>query len=399
MEFGWQSQHLQPGYYWGIKEGKDIPMLVAYGPEGQPVVAEEVRLAQLKDWSQRDMLYCPNCRGVVHVRGGPEKRTQIHFAHQKGECSWGTESETIRHLRGKIVLAEWLQKQFPQATISLEKRLPEPNRIADIFVTYAGGPQWAIEFQCAPLDVAEWQTRHAAYLKANIRDTWIIGSNRREKKETFIEAVIASASEVMFIDPLLTSPLVWIRWAITRDTIREWQIAKGWTPSLEGWVGRSRSKYGATLSGLLQDVTLGVDGHLIHPNRSELETRMSLLRKMRKAQAIDEVALNAYLKPIVGREALNVVLFPILHAYLLDPDLFSRYNYGRGFGDDFLSETDRRRVEQARIWLERLAQQGFSACRLEKLAQEIPHVGPYMAFANYVEMLAFLSRGATNKQG
>jgi hypothetical protein len=374
-------------------------MLVAYGPEGQPVVAEEMHLAQLKDLSQRNLLYCPNCRGIVHVRGGPEKRTQIHFAHLRGECSWSTESETLRHLRGKIVLAEWLQKQLPDANLSLEKRLPEPNRIADILVTYADGRQWAIEFQCAPLDIDEWNLRHTAYLKADIRDIWIIGSNRREKQEAFIEAIIASASEVMFIDPLLTPPLIWIRWAITRDTMREWQVVKGWTPSLEGWVGRSRSKYGATLSGLLQDVSLGVDGRLIHPNCSELEARISLLREMRSAHAIDEASLNAYLTPIVGGEGLNVVLFPMLHAYLLDPDLFTHYNYGRGSGDYCISDTDRRRVQQARIWLEKLAQRGFSANWLEKLAQEIPHVGPYTAFANYIEMLAFLFRGATNKQG
>ncbi|HEY6285375.1 MAG TPA: competence protein CoiA family protein, partial [Ktedonobacteraceae bacterium] len=153
-------------------------MLVAYGPEGQPVIAEGIYLAQLKNWSQRDLLYCPNCRGIVHVRGGPEKRTQIHFAHQKGECPWSTEAETVRHVRGKIVLAEWLQKQFPQASISLEKRLPEPNRIADIFVTYADGRQWAFEFQCAPLHIDEWHLRHTAYLQASIQDTWIIGSNR-----------------------------------------------------------------------------------------------------------------------------------------------------------------------------------------------------------------------------
>jgi len=374
-------------------------MLVAYGPEGQPVVAEGLHLAQLKDWSQRDLLYCPNCRGIVHVRGGPEKRTQIHFAHQKGECSWSTESETIRHLRGKIVLAEWLQKQFPQASVSLEKRLPEPNRIADIFVMYADGRQWAIEFQCAPLDIDEWHLRHAAYIKADIRDTWIIGSNRLEKQEAFIDAIIASTSEVMFIDPLLTPPPAWIRWAITRETMREWQVVKGWTPSLEGWVGRSRSKYGATLSGLLQDVSLRGDGRLIHPNRSELEAQISLLREMRTAQVIDEASLHAYLKPIVGGEALNVVLFPMLHAYMLDPDLFTRYNYGRGSGDYFVSDRDRRRLQQAHIWLERLAQRGFSANWFEKLAQEIPLVGPYTAFANYVEMLAFLSRGATNEQG
>ena len=60
---------------------------------------------------------------------------------------------------------------------------------------------------------------------------------------------------------------------------------------------------------------------------------------------------------------------------------------------------DRRRVQQARIWLEKLAQRGFSANWLEKLAQEIPHVGPYTAFANYIEILAFLFRGATNEQG
>src|SRR5207248_266024 len=165
-----------------------------------------------------------------------------------------------------------------------------------------------------------------------------------------------------------------------------------------GWFGRSRSKYGATLSGLLQDVSLREDGQFIHPNRSELEARISLLREMRSAQAIDEASLNAYLKPIVGAETLNVVLFPMLHAYLRDPDLFIRYNYGRGSGDHFVSDTHRRRVQQACIWLERLAKRGFSAYWLENLAKEIPLVGPYTAFANYVEMLVALSRGATNEQ-
>src|SRR5215471_19150568 len=138
-------------------------MLVAYGPDGRPVVAGETPLEQLQNWSQEHVLYCPNCRGMLHVRGGPEKRTQLHFAHQKGECAWSTESETMRHMRGKMVLAEWLRRQFPQARISLEERLPEPNRIADIFVAHADGQRWAIEFQCATLDVDAWQLRHAAY--------------------------------------------------------------------------------------------------------------------------------------------------------------------------------------------------------------------------------------------
>ena len=368
---------------------RGTPMLVAYGPEGQPIVAKDVYLMQLKDLSRRNLLVCPNCRGIVHVRGGSEKRIQIHFAHQKGECSWSTETETIRHLQGKVVLSEWLQKQFPSTRITLEKRLPEPNRIADIFVTFEDGRQWAIEFQCASLDVEEWHRRHKAYREAGIRDTWIIGSNRREKQESFIEAIIVSASEVMFVDPLLTPPIIWIRWAISRDTMLERQFVKCWTPSVEGWVGRSRWKYGVTLRGILGDVSLKADGCLNHPNRSTFEKQISLLREMRRAQDIDKAFLKEYLEPIVGGEALDVILFPMLRAYLLDPDLLTRYNYGRGSGDYFVSEADRRRLEQARNWLERLAQREFSAQWLEKLAQAIPPVGPYAAFANYMEMLVF----------
>ena len=97
-------------------------MLVAYGPAGQPVIAGETSLEELQRWSQERALYCPNCRGIVHVRGGPDKRTQLHFAHQKGECAWSTEAESVRHARGKMVLARWLREQFPRAIVTLEER-------------------------------------------------------------------------------------------------------------------------------------------------------------------------------------------------------------------------------------------------------------------------------------
>lgn len=373
-------------------------MLVAYGPGGRAVVAEEVPLECLQRWSQERVLYCPNCRGLVHVRGGPGKGIQLHFAHRKGECPWSTESETVRHMRGKMMLVEWLRKQFPQASVSLEERLPEPNRIADIFIAHANGQRWAIEFQCAPLDIEEWQLRHTAYRKAGIQDTWIIGNNRREKQEGFIAAILTSAREVMFLDPLVTPPRVWLRWAVTRETVQEWQAGTGWTPTLEGWIGRSRGRYSATLSGQLQDMRLGVDGSLRHPDRSALEVRIALQRTMREAQSIDEASLHAYLCPIVGEEALHVILFPILRAYLRDPDLLRRYNYGRGYGDQSVSDADKRRVQQARTWLEGLSQQGFPLSSLESLAKEIPLVGPYAAFANFVEMLVFISRTETGKQ-
>ena len=370
-----------------IGRERDCVMLVAYGPGGHPVVAEETPLEQLQQWSRERALRCPNCRGVVHLRGGPGKRAQLHFAHQKGECAWSTEAESIRHMRGKVVLAQWLSEQFPQATITLEERLPEPNRIADIFVVHADGQPWAIEFQCAALELDEWQRRHAAYRNAHIIDIWIIGDNRREKQEAFIDAIFAAAHVVMFLDPLVKPARIWLRWPVTGDTVREWQRSgnTAQAPLLEGWVGHLG--YGALLIGRLYEVRLGERGKLVHPALAALEARTELLRLMSASSSVDEVTLAAYLRHSLDEEAIRVVLLPLVRAYLRDPDLLQRYNYGRGRSGQLPGEADQRRMRQAQMWFARLAQQGFHAARVRELAQEIPFVGPYAAFARYVEML------------
>lgn len=364
-------------------------MLVAYGPDGRPVIAEETSLEQLQIWSRSRALQCPNCRGIVHVRGGPEKRTQLHFAHQRGECVWSTEAESLRHARGKMVLAAWLREQFPHALVTLEKRLPEPNRIADIFVSHPGSERWAVEFQCAPLDVEEWRHRHLAYRRASILDIWIIGNNRREKQEAFQEAIIASAQEVMFLDPLVTPPRTWLRWPVSRESVEYWQHETAQLPVLDGWVGRLG--YGASLPAQLHNVRLERNGRLIHPGRSALETRAQLLHDMKAASSVDETLLLAYLQQKVGEEAVQSVLLPLVRAYLRDPELLRRYNYGRGQLAQPLTEEDKLRVQRARQWLLSLAQKGFITTQLRELAQEIPFVGPYAALVSYLEMLIALA--------
>jgi hypothetical protein len=376
-------------------------MLVAYGPEGRPVVAEEVPLAQLQHWSREHLLYCPNCRGVVHVRGGPEKRTQLHFAHQKGECAWSTEAESVRHVSGKLVLAQWLRTHFPEAVVTLEERLPEPNRIADIFVVHADGSRWAIEFQCAPLEIEQWQHRHDAYRRAGILDIWIVGNNRREKQEAFIEAILTTAHEVLFLDPQVTPPRAWLRWPVTRQIALEWQESRrnvapesksspSYRPSLDGWVGRMG--YGATLIALLPEIVLNEQGKFRHPIRVAMEARASLLEAMSSASLPGEEQLSAYLHLTVQQEVLRTTLLPLLRAYLRDPDLLRRYNYGRGLPDTPLSEADVLRVQKARAWLRDLARQGFTPTHLQELNKEIPLVGPYAAFVSYIESLIALAQ-------
>lgn len=368
-------------------------MLVAYGPDGRPAIAEETPIAQLQNWSRDRLLYCPNCRGIVHVRGGAEKRTHLHFAHQKGECAWSTEAESVRHMRGKVVLAQWLRTQFPTATVTLEERLPEPNRIADIFVAHDNGRRWAVEFQCAPLEIDEWKHRHEAYRKAGIIDVWIIGTNRREKQEAFIEAVLSMAHEILFLDPLVNPPRVWLRWPIARIMAQEWLNAGQRTsraPTLDGWVGRLG--YGATVISSLPEIRFDEHAYLLHPVRTAMEARMKLLQTMSAAPTPDASLLQAYLRQNVSHEVLHMVILPLLRSYLLDPDLLRHYNYGRGLEDQPPSNNDRQRVHKACTWLNTLEQRGFTAEHLQELLKEIPYVGPYASFVGYIEMLIALKK-------
>lgn len=369
-------------------------MLVAYGPGGRPIVAEETSLELLQRWSREHALSCPNCRGVVHVRGGPEKRTQLHFAHQRGECAWSTEAESVRHIRGKSVLANWLRAQFPQAIVTLEERLPEPNRIADIFVRHEHGACWAVEFQCAPLDIDEWRHRHMAYRNAHILDIWIIGNNRREKQEAFIEAIIAAARAVLFLDPLVEPPGAWLRWPASRETLQLWPQGTAWSPSLEGWVGRLG--YSASLTDQLYSIRLGERGELVHPALADLTERTRLLEAMMIAPSVVEALLLSYLEQYVSEEAVHTVILPVLRAYQRDPALLRRFNFGRGSLDQPPREEDIVRVQRAMDWLHSLAEKGYGVTRLQELSQELPFVGPYAAFASYYEMLLALPHATSS---
>ncbi|HET8913478.1 MAG TPA: competence protein CoiA family protein [Ktedonobacteraceae bacterium] len=363
-------------------------MLVAYGPEGQLIVADEQPLELLQRWSQEQRLHCPNCRGLVHVRGGREKRIQLHFAHLKGECAWGTEGESVRHARGKSVLAGWLRELFPQSVVTLEERLPGPNRIADVFVKHATGERWAVEYQCAPLELEEWQMRHKAYREAGIIDLWVIGSNRREKQEAFLEGILLAFQELLFLDSLAQPPKIWLRWAVSMETVQAWQQEVSWLPSLEGWVGRLG--LGATLVGKLAEVRLAPSARLIYPPRSALSGRTQLIHSLSSASAFDAEQLTAYLRPRVGEPALQVVFIPLMRGYQRDPELLKRYNYGRGRRDQPLTEQDRQRIQKLRAWLLRVNQQGFSLEKLRELNKELPFVGVYTSFVRYFEMVLTL---------
>lgn len=330
-------------------------------------------------------------QGSDRGRGRPRPRPFDYSDRiQSGAYARGTEGESVRHMLGKRALAQWLRAQFPTATVALEERLPGPNRIADIFLQHPGGGRQAVEFQCAPLELDEWQTRHAAYRAANILDTWVIGSNRLEKQEAFLEAILSFAREIVFLDPLLTPARVWLRWPATRETVRMWQHGAQQPPALSGWVGRLG--FGATIVDDLRHLRLTTHGTFSHAGRAALAESQQLLRKMEYASAPDPVVFEAYLQAMqLDEAAIRTVLLPLLRAYLRDPDLLRRYNYGRGQWNQPVSPQDRQRVERAGAWLRTLEARGFSAGRLRELLPALPLAGPYAALASYLEMLLALA--------
>lgn len=159
--------------------------------------------------------------------------------------------------------------------------------------------------------------------------------------------------------------------------------------SLDSWVGRSG--YGASLTAQLYQIRLDEEGCFVHPTRAVFETRSRLLLAMSHAKSVDEDMLLRYLHQRMSEDAMRVVILPLLRAYVRDPELLRRYNYGRGHADQSVSAEDKQRVQKARQWILQVARQGFTPLRIQELTRELPFVGPYAAFASYIEMLIALA--------
>ena len=105
----------------------------------------------------------------------------------------------------------------------------------------------------------------------------------------------------------------------------------------------------------------------------------------------DPKLFEEYLATQLVEAAFQIVMLPLLRAYLRDPDLLRRYNYGRGQWNQPVTSADQQRIARAVTWLQDLAGKGFSIERLRELAKMIPLVGPYAALASYLDMLLVLS--------
>jgi competence protein CoiA len=126
--------------------------------------------------------FCPACGERVTLKLGNQRI--YHFAHRNGTiCRDFYESETLYHMKGKLQLYQWLERQgIPAALEYYDSRIKQRPDI----VFHYGGNKYALEYQCSPIPEDIFNKRTAAYDQQNYIPLWIMGSKHMKVKRSNI---------------------------------------------------------------------------------------------------------------------------------------------------------------------------------------------------------------------
>ncbi|MGT2799732.1 competence protein CoiA [Streptococcus marmotae] len=143
-------------------------MLVAKNEQGRSVHLLEQQAVD------GQAFFCPGCGGPVRLRKGEVMRP--HFAHiSLKNCHYFSENESEQHLQLKTSLYQWA---LQDSQAELEKRLPEIEQIADVFIN----DKLVLEIQCSSLPIRRLQERTYSYQQAGYRVVWLLGKDLWLKK-------------------------------------------------------------------------------------------------------------------------------------------------------------------------------------------------------------------------
>ncbi|MDZ7834252.1 MAG: competence protein CoiA family protein [Alkalibacterium sp.] len=122
--------------------------------------------------------YCPACEEEVIFKNG--LINQSHFSHRRSSfCSSFSEGESAEHLKGKLLLYDWLKKE--RMDVELEAYLPELSQRPDLLIQLES-ERIAVEYQCSPIGRNKIISRTEGYLQNNIKVYWILGDKLKVSK-------------------------------------------------------------------------------------------------------------------------------------------------------------------------------------------------------------------------
>lgn len=135
---------------------------------------------QLKKWSDKNILICPDCGKPYEYCHGQVVPPYFRHKEKSKDCEGlYSESETKEHIEGKLVLYRWLlslQEQGIICNVRLEGYIQETKQRPDLYFE-CDGKRNVIEFQCTPI-ATEYLERHELYRLANVNDIWILGIDK-----------------------------------------------------------------------------------------------------------------------------------------------------------------------------------------------------------------------------
>lgn len=117
---------------------------------------------------------CPECAGVLRVRGGSHR--QAHFYHLRVPPNCSQHKKGLPHIYTQLLAHQLL----PPGECILEKSFPEIGRIADV--------AWEkkkiiFEIQCSPISLTEVQERCRDYESLGFRVIWVLHEKRFNKRK------------------------------------------------------------------------------------------------------------------------------------------------------------------------------------------------------------------------
>jgi len=181
----------------------------------------------IKQLALKAVLVCPECSNIVYFKCG--NIYTPHFAHVKGaNCNYKYfEPETEEHRQGKLLLRELLAKEYPEATVMLEEKIPETNQRSDVLVIHPNGERWAFEFQCSMISGDTLRERHYLYSTANVKDIWIVGfskwaygDHKKRHVRDLHRALLDIFGHVLFLDPASKKLHVVFHGLVKKNTLK-----------------------------------------------------------------------------------------------------------------------------------------------------------------------------------
>lgn len=133
--------------------------------------------AKLREWSNKEILKCPECNERVIYCKGDYKIP--YFKHEIGsECSGNKyyEPMTEEHINGIKALYNRLKEIEGVENLEVEKYIPNTKQRPDIYFEYRG-ERYCIEYQCSPIST-QYNKRHELYQFEGINDIWILGTEK-----------------------------------------------------------------------------------------------------------------------------------------------------------------------------------------------------------------------------